>query len=87
MGANTAFMAGVPELLILRLLQDEEMYGYEIVRDPCRDPRSGPVTKGWSIPCSTPWKRRRPQNPAPPRRRPHPGLLRLTSQGCAACST
>ncbi len=28
---NPAFMAGVPELVILRLLQDREMYGYEIV--------------------------------------------------------
>ncbi len=26
------FVQGVPELLILRLLQDREMYGYEIVR-------------------------------------------------------
>jgi len=25
-------MAGVPELMILRLLQDREMYGYEIVQ-------------------------------------------------------
>ena len=25
-------MAGVPELLILRLLQDQDMYGYEIVQ-------------------------------------------------------
>ena len=31
MGANPSFMAGVPELLVLRLLQDREMYGYEIV--------------------------------------------------------
>lgn len=30
--ANPSFMNGVPELLILRLLQDEEMYGYEIVQ-------------------------------------------------------
>jgi PadR family transcriptional regulator, regulatory protein PadR len=28
---NPNFMNGVPELLILRLLQQEEMYGYEIV--------------------------------------------------------
>src|SRR5580693_8295782 len=28
---NPNFMNGVPELLILRLLQLEEMYGYEIV--------------------------------------------------------
>ncbi len=28
---NPSFMAGVPELLVLRLLQDQEMYGYEIV--------------------------------------------------------
>jgi PadR family transcriptional regulator PadR len=29
---NSGFMAGVPELLILKLLQDREMYGYEIVQ-------------------------------------------------------
>jgi PadR family transcriptional regulator PadR len=29
---NPNFMNGVPELLILRLLQKEEMYGYEIVQ-------------------------------------------------------
>ena len=29
---NPNFMNGVPELLILRLLQQEEMYGYEIVQ-------------------------------------------------------
>lgn len=29
---NPNFMNGVPELLILRLLEDEEMYGYEIVQ-------------------------------------------------------
>ncbi|HEY6453716.1 MAG TPA: PadR family transcriptional regulator [Steroidobacteraceae bacterium] len=29
---NPNFMAGVPELLVLRLLQDREMYGYEIVQ-------------------------------------------------------
>jgi PadR family transcriptional regulator PadR len=29
---NPNFMAGVPELLILRLLQDQEMYGYELVQ-------------------------------------------------------
>jgi PadR family transcriptional regulator PadR len=29
---NPNFMNGVPELLILRLLQQDEMYGYEIVR-------------------------------------------------------
>ena len=30
--SNPSFMNGVPELLILRLLQNEEMYGYEIVQ-------------------------------------------------------
>jgi len=30
--ANAGFMIGLPELLILRLLQDQEMYGYEIVQ-------------------------------------------------------
>ena len=29
---NAGFGAGVPELLILRLLQEREMYGYEIVQ-------------------------------------------------------
>jgi PadR family transcriptional regulator PadR len=29
---NPNFMNGVPELLVLRLLQKEEMYGYEIVQ-------------------------------------------------------
>jgi len=29
---NPSFMSGVPELLLLRLLQDNEMYGYELVQ-------------------------------------------------------
>ena len=29
---NPNFMAGVPELMILRLLQQRDMYGYEIVQ-------------------------------------------------------
>src|SRR5688572_9407758 len=29
---NPAFMTGVPEILILRLLADGEMYGYELVK-------------------------------------------------------
>src|ERR1700721_1080327 len=29
---NAAFMAGVPELLLLRLLSDREMYGYELAK-------------------------------------------------------
>ncbi len=29
--ANPPFMAGIPELLILVLLKDREMYGYEII--------------------------------------------------------
>jgi len=31
-GTNPNFMNGVPELLILRLLEQGEMYGYEIVQ-------------------------------------------------------
>jgi PadR family transcriptional regulator, regulatory protein PadR len=31
-GGNSNFMSGVPELMILRLLQDREMYGYELVQ-------------------------------------------------------
>ncbi len=30
--SNPPFMSGVPELLLLRLLDDREMYGYELVR-------------------------------------------------------
>lgn len=29
---NPAFMTGVPEILLLRLLADREMYGYELVQ-------------------------------------------------------
>lgn len=29
---NAAFMSGVPELLVLRLLAREEMYGYQLVQ-------------------------------------------------------
>jgi PadR family transcriptional regulator PadR len=30
--SNPSFMNGVPELLVLKLLQEDEMYGYEIVQ-------------------------------------------------------
>ena len=30
--SNPPFMSGVPELLLLRLLKEREMYGYELVR-------------------------------------------------------
>ena len=30
--SNPPFMSGVPELLLLRLLHQQEMYGYELVR-------------------------------------------------------
>lgn len=30
--SNPPFMSGVPELLLLRLLREQEMYGYELVR-------------------------------------------------------
>ena len=32
MPGNPNFMAGVPELVVLRLLKSQEMYGYEIVQ-------------------------------------------------------
>lgn len=32
MTETSSFMSGLPELAILRLLKDEEMYGYEIVQ-------------------------------------------------------
>ncbi len=31
--SNPSFMNGVPELLILRLLRDQEMYGYQLVQE------------------------------------------------------
>lgn len=30
--SNPPFMSGVPELLLLKLLNEQEMYGYELVR-------------------------------------------------------
>ncbi len=30
--SNPPFMSGVPELLLLRLLEQQEMYGYELVK-------------------------------------------------------
>ena len=42
---NTGFLTGLPELLILRLLQDREMYGYEIVQAIARK-SGGEVTPG-----------------------------------------
>jgi PadR family transcriptional regulator, regulatory protein PadR len=32
MESNASFMSGVPELLLLKLLAQDELYGYEIVR-------------------------------------------------------
>ncbi len=29
-GGNSPFMSGVPEMMLLRLLKDREMYGYEL---------------------------------------------------------
>ena len=54
---NPNFMAGVPELMILRLLQQREMYGYEIVQ-AIRSQTGDVVSLGeaaWSIRCCMPW--------------------------------
>src|SRR4051812_42391085 len=40
---GSPFMNGVPELLVLRLLQDQEMYGYELVQ-AIRDRTGSQVT-------------------------------------------
>lgn len=45
---NPNFMAGVPELMILRLLQDREMYGYEIVQ-AIRDATGNVVSLGEGV--------------------------------------
>ncbi len=46
--SNPDFMNGVPELLILRLLQQQEMYGYEIVQ-AIRDRTAEVVTVGEGV--------------------------------------
>ena len=45
---NPNFLNGVPELLILRLLQDSEMYGYEIVQ-AIRDSTDAVVAVGEGV--------------------------------------
>lgn len=45
---NPNFMNGVPELLILRLLQQEEMYGYELVQ-AIRDRTDAVITVGEGV--------------------------------------
>lgn len=45
---NPAFMNGVPELLILRLLRNREMYGYEIVQ-AIREETEDVVTLGEGV--------------------------------------
>ena len=45
---NAGFLSGLPELLILRLLQDREMYGYEIVQAIARQ-SAGVVTPGEAV--------------------------------------
>ena len=45
---NPGFMTGLPELLILRLLQDQGMYGYEIVQVIARR-SGGAVTPGEGV--------------------------------------
>ena len=45
---NPNFMNGVPELLILKLLQQEEMYGYEIVH-ALRDRTDAVITIGEGV--------------------------------------
>ena len=42
------FLTGLPELMILRLLQDQEMYGYEIVQAIARR-SGGAVTSGEAV--------------------------------------
>lgn len=45
---NPNFMSGVPELLLLRLLQDNEMYGYELVR-AVQDQTRAEITLGEGV--------------------------------------
>jgi PadR family transcriptional regulator PadR len=54
--SNPNFMNGVPELLILRLLEDAEMYGYEIVQK-IRERTDSVIVVGeeWSTQCCMRW--------------------------------
>jgi PadR family transcriptional regulator PadR len=45
---NPSFMSGVPELLILRLIRDREMYGYELVQ-AIRDQTAAVITLGEGV--------------------------------------
>ena len=45
---NPPFMAGVPELMVLRLLKNREMYGYEIVA-AIREETGAVVTAGEGV--------------------------------------
>jgi len=45
---NPSFMSGVPELLLLRLLQDNEMYGYELVQ-AVQEQTSSAITLGEGV--------------------------------------
>ena len=45
---NPSFMNGVPELLVLRLLRNGEMYGYQIVQ-AIREETSGSVSLGEGV--------------------------------------
>jgi PadR family transcriptional regulator PadR len=45
---NPPFMSGVPELLLLRLLDHNEMYGYELVRS-IRDATGHAITLGEGV--------------------------------------
>ena len=46
--ASSSFMNGVPELLVLRCLQDREMYGYELVQE-IRERTGAVVTLGEGV--------------------------------------
>ena len=45
---NPPFMSGVPELLLLRMLDQQEMYGYELVRS-IRDVTGEAITLGEGV--------------------------------------
>ena len=76
MTASPPFTAGVPELLVLRLLQNREMYGYEIVA-AIADATGQVVApkEGVIYPCSILWKRTACSGPRRGRRMVGPGFI------------
>ena len=77
MANDTALPAGIPELMVLRLLHDREMYGYEIVQAIALRSRPGGDARRRRGLSAAAWagKGRRPEIAPQDRVGPQPRLL------------